>query len=58
MSIEEYRKSFHNMKRRVSMDVLSNINITVAKTFIYDSKYVQNKIFEKTNKKRKITTES
>ncbi len=58
MSIEEYRGSFHNIKRRVSMDVLSNINITVAKTFIYDSKYVENKLFEKSNKKRKITTDS
>lgn len=54
LTIEEYRSSFHNSKRRVSLEVLSNINITVAKTFIYDSKVTQNKQLTLNSKKRKL----
>lgn len=54
LTIEEYRSSFHNSKRRVSLEVLSNINITVAKTFIYDSKVTQNKQLTLNSKKRKM----
>ena len=54
LTIEEYRSSFHNSKRRVSLEVLSNINITVAKTFIYDSKVIQSKQLTTNAKKRKI----
>lgn len=54
LTIEDYRSSFHNSKRRVSLEVLSNINITVAKTFIYDSKVIQSKQLTLNVKKRKF----
>ncbi len=38
LSIEEYRASFHNFNRRVSLQTLNQIHITVAKTFVFDSK--------------------
>lgn len=54
LTIEDYRSSFHNSKRRVSLEVLSHINITVAKTFIYDSKVIQSKQLTLNAKKRKF----
>jgi hypothetical protein len=37
LSIEEFRASFLTPDRRISVETLSHLNVTVAKTFIYDN---------------------
>jgi hypothetical protein len=37
LTIEEYRQSFLSPDRRISVETLSHLNVTVAKTFIHDN---------------------
>jgi len=40
LSIEEYRASVSNYNRRVNLQTLNQLHITVAKTFVHDSKFL------------------